>query len=210
MSNHLVLHDHDLELHNMEGSVLAASASPARAPPKNENQSSRELPNIDSAMGSTRQGIQLHKRDRHSNDDGIPPPMPNERRLTVHEAGAPSNRTVRYALARFVHGAKNMLTSDIHVGAFYGASMFSFVANPSPNSVILLKAIQMITISAILGIGFYVRIGTSFADSRSFGTGPVLHAAYHFWMGSNAVHHGNAFHLARSRCFSGVCGMLRQ
>lgn len=38
--------------------------------------------------------------------------------------------------------------------------MFSFVSDPSPNSVNVLKAIQMITISAILGIGFYVRIGT--------------------------------------------------
>lgn len=82
-------------------------------------------------MGLTQRGIQLDKRDRRSNDDGIPPPISNERRLTVHEAGAPSNRTVRYALARIVRGVRNMLTSDIHVGAFYGASMFSFVANPS-------------------------------------------------------------------------------
>lgn len=38
--------------------------------------------------------------------------------------------------------------------------MSLFVATPLPNSVEVLKVMQMITVGAMLGIGFYVRIGT--------------------------------------------------
>ena len=43
---------------------------------------------------------------------------------------------------------------------FYGASIFSSVAHLFPSGGKVLKTLQMITIGAMFGIGFYVRIGT--------------------------------------------------
>lgn len=97
MSNHTLPRDHGLELHNIKRSVSPASASLARAPSKNANHSNPDFPNIESANGSTQRDTQLEE------PDGIPPPNPNGWDLRVDEAGAPSNRTVRYALTRIVH-----------------------------------------------------------------------------------------------------------
>lgn len=143
MSNGSDHRDQDLELHDVNGSAFrhpmpahmsATDSSLRRAHQQHDKRVQPGLPNGGSAIASSEQNARLGEPDRPPTENDLPPPS----HLNVTEQSAPSNRTVRYALARIKHSSRIVLTPAKCIGECCGESMFSSVANRLILSLVVL------------------------------------------------------------------------